>query len=105
MVRLRSYQLRAVVLKRYNIGESDKLITVFSRQQGKKIVLARGVRKLHSKKAPHLEPFSQVNLQLSKGKNIDLVTETQTIEYFKNIKNRLGRVAYAYKIVEVIDRL
>lgn len=105
MVISRSYKTDAVVLKRINFGETDKLVTVFTRMQGKKVLLAKGVRKVHSKKAPHLELFSHVSLFIHKGRNLDIVTEAYTIDSYQLLRNNLSRVAYAYKIVELLDRL
>lgn len=102
---LKSYSAEAVILKRSNVGESDKLVTIYSKSQGKLTLRAPGIRKIHSKKAPHLELFSQVKLFAVKGKTFDIITDAATIEAFSNLKSELSKVAYAYRMVEEIDRL
>ena len=102
---LKSYSAEAIILKRINIGESDKLITVYTKSQGKLMLKAPGIRKIHSRKAPHLELFSRVKLFMAKGTTFDIITDAANIEVFSNLKSELTKVAYAYRMVEEIDRL
>ena|SRR3989344_9674800 len=101
----RSFKTEGVVLKRRNFGEADKLLTVFTPFYGKIAVLAKGIRKIHSRKAPHLEVFSHVNLFIACGKSLDIVTEVETLETFHFLRTQLTRIAYAYRTVEEVDRL
>ena len=55
---IRTYKVNAIVLARRNIGEADKLITLFTKEYGKKKVLAKGIRRVSSRRAPYLEQFS-----------------------------------------------
>lgn len=100
-----SYKIEGVVIKRINLGEADKILTIFTKEKGKIVVLAKGIRKIHSRKAPHLEPFSYVKAFVSNGKTFDLITEVETIENFSLIRLSLKRIAYGYQVAEVIDRL
>ncbi len=102
---LKSYSAEAVILKRSNVGESDKLVTIYTKSQGKLTLRAPGIRKINSKKAPHLELFSRVKLFVVKGTTFDIITDVSTIEAFSNLKSELVKVAYAYRMVEEIDRL
>jgi len=56
-----SYKTEAIVLKRVSFGEADRLVTVFSRNRGKLTLLAKGIRRLTSRKKGHLELFCQVD--------------------------------------------
>ena len=62
----RSYRTEALVIRHTNFGEADRILTLYSREKGKIRVVAKGVRKLKSRKAGHLEPFTRVQLQLAK---------------------------------------
>lgn len=101
----RSYKAEGVVIKRLNFGEKDKLVTVFTKNLGKLVLLAKGIRAINSKKAPHLEVFTHVSFYAAMGRNLDIVTEAYTLQTFPNLRKNLGKVAYAYSIVEIIDRL
>lgn len=101
----RSYKAEGVVLKRLNFGEKDKLVTVFTKNLGKLVLLAKGIRAINSKKAPHLEVFTHVSFYAAIGRNLDIVTEAYTLQAFPNLRKNLEKVAYAYEIAEIIDRL
>ena len=101
----RSYKTEAIVLKRINFGEADRLVTVFSKAHGKQKLVAKGIRKITSRKKGHLELFTQVQLQVAKGKNLDLITEAATINSFPVLRRNLNRVRIAYLLAELIDQL
>lgn len=101
----RTYKTKGLVLKRYNFGEADKLITLFTKNHGKLTVLAKGVRKIHSKKAPHLELFNIVDAFLITGKTFDLITEVQTIKSFSHLCTNLYHIALLYRIIELVNKL
>ena len=102
---IKAYKAEAIVLGRRSIGEADRIITVFTKQYGKKTVIAPGVRKIKSRKSAHLELFTHVLIMLAPGKNFDLVTEAQTIEAFTNIRFKLERISFAYIGLELIHKL
>lgn len=101
----RSYQLEGIIIRRVNIGEADKLITIYSKTQGKVLVAARGIRKITSRKAPHLELFNYVRILLAKAKQFDIVTEAVTLENFPFLSDNLEILAYGYHIIEEINIL
>lgn len=100
-----SYKLEAIILKRTNFSEADRLITVFSKTHGKLKLLAKGIRKPSSRKKGHLELFNLVKLQVASTKSIDLIIEAETLTHFKSLGGNLNRVRVAYLIAELIDQL
>jgi DNA repair protein RecO (recombination protein O) len=102
---MRSYKATGIILKRRDIGESDRIITVFTKEEGKIHLKAKGVRKISSKRAPHIEPFNHVIFTMYKSEKMSVLTEIVTIESYTMIKNDLSRVGFAYHICELIDSL
>lgn len=102
--RARTFRLQALVLHHLDWGEADRLITLFSREEGKRRAVAKGVRKLRSRKSGHLEPFSQVNLLLARGKDLPIITQVETVESFSALREDLRLLGYASYIVELVDR-
>ncbi|OGD56433.1 DNA repair protein RecO [Candidatus Beckwithbacteria bacterium RIFCSPLOWO2_02_FULL_47_23] len=100
-----SYKTEAIVLKRTNFGEADRLVTVFSKHRGKLTLLAKGIRRLTSRKKGHLELFNRVKLQIANGKNLDIITEAETINSFPQLRVNLNRVRIAYLLLELVDKL
>lgn len=100
----RSYRTEALVIRHSNFGEADRILTLYSRENGKIRVVAKGVRKLKSRKAGHLEPFTRVQLQLARGRDLPIVTQAETIEAYPNIRSTLDLTAQAAYVLEIIDR-
>ena len=71
----RSLKTEAIVLRHSDMGEADRLLTLFSRDAGIIRAVAKGVRRIHSKKAGHLEPFTRVSLMLARSHELWIVTQ------------------------------
>jgi DNA repair protein RecO (recombination protein O) len=105
MARERTYQTEAVILRRRNWGEADRILTLFTPRRGKIRVRAVGVRKPSSRKAGHLELFHRANLFLAKGRDFDIVTQAETVESFPRLREDLVRSAASSYAVELLDKL
>jgi DNA repair protein RecO (recombination protein O) len=102
--RERVYRTEAVVLRRQDLGEADRLLTVYSLDRGKLRVVAKGARRPSSRKAGHLEPCTRVKLLLARGRELDIITQAEAIETYPGIQEdliRFGRASYA---IELLDR-
>lgn len=95
----------ALILKKQNIGETDRLITIFSPTLGKKRVIARAVRKPLSKLAGHLDTFMVSQLILSEDTELPKVTSAVLIEPFEDIRSSLIEVDRAYAISKIVERV
>lgn len=103
---MNSYTSEGIVIKRSNLGEADKLITVFTKNHGKITLVAKGLRKLSSKRAGSMELFNQVRISAIKGKGeLDTLAEVQTVNSFSSWRKHLGRVTLAYQLAEIVDKL
>jgi len=102
--RERSLRVEAVVLRHMDWGEADRLLWLFTRELGKVRVVAKGVRKLHSRKAGHLEPFTRVGLLLARGREMMIVTQAEAIDTFPLLRDDLLHMGYASYVVELLDR-
>jgi DNA repair protein RecO (recombination protein O) len=102
--RERSFRVEAVVLRHIDWGEADRLLWLFTRELGKVCVVAKGVRKLHSRKAGHLEPFTRAVLLLARGREMMIVTQAEAVDTFPLLRNDLLRMGYASYVVELLDR-
>lgn len=102
--RERSYRLEVIILREYNWAEADRILTVFSREQGKLRLLAKGVRKIRSRKAGHLLPFTQSQLQVAAGREMPIITQAETIQPFTSLREDLTLIGYASYVIELLDR-
>jgi len=104
MPEFRSFRLEAVVLRHADWGEADRLLTLYTRERGKVRAIAKGARKVKSRKAGHLEPFTRVTLQLARGRDLLIVTDADTIDAYQPLREDLIKTGYASYLVELLDR-
>jgi DNA repair protein RecO (recombination protein O) len=100
----RSIRVEAIVLRHMELGEADRILTVYSRERGKLSVLAKGIRKLHSRKAGHVEPFTRVILQLAPGKDLYILTQAEMVDNYENLRIDLEMFGYGSYVVELMDK-
>jgi DNA repair protein RecO (recombination protein O) len=103
-MRERLYRVEAIVLKRTDHGEADRLLTLFTPDLGKMRAIAKGARKPASRKSGHVELFARTHLLVAKGKQLDIVTQADTLDAFLPLRENLERIGYAYYLAELVDR-
>ncbi|HFQ94137.1 MAG TPA: DNA repair protein RecO, partial [Anaerolineae bacterium] len=79
-MRERTFRTEAIVIKRRNFGEADRLLTLFSREQGKIRAIAKGARKPQSRKTGHVELFMRSKFLMAKGKDLNIITQAEMVE-------------------------
>ncbi len=102
---MRTVKTTGIILKRRNIGEADRILTVYTREEGKISIKAKGVRKVTSKRASHIEPLNKAVLFIYKTGGMPVLTEVDTLVSYDNVKKNLARVGLAYHICELVDSL
>jgi DNA repair protein RecO (recombination protein O) len=101
----RPYRAEGIILKRKNTGEADRIITVFTREYGKIRLIAKGIRKVKSRRAPYLEVFSRVILLIHTGKSLDGISEASAVVAYPALRKDLEKVSLAYFLCELVDVL
>ena len=101
----KTFKTEGVILKRTNFGEADRILTLYTKHFGKISLIAKGIRKTTSRKGGNLELFNQVRIFAAKGKNLDIVTEVELVNSFKDWRQDLKKVAVAYQLAELVDKL
>ena len=102
---MRSRKLEAIVIKRINLFDSDRIITVFSKNFGKMKIKAPGVRKISSRRGPHIELLNKSSLFIYEGKKLPILTEAVTLHSFPKIKKDLGKSGLAFYVCELVNEM
>ena len=117
----RIYRTEAVVLRRADLGEADRILTLYTPTYGKLRVVAKGVRKPASKLGGHLDLFTRSKLLLARGRNLDVVTGAETLDAYRGLRveglaplvtpggasnggDALEQIGVAYYLAELLDR-
>lgn len=101
---MHSFRTEGIIIKRRDLGEADRILTVLTRNQGKINIIAKGVRKINSRRSPHVELLNHSILNIHQGK-LPILTEAETISHYSALKNDLKRASHAFYMCEVIDGL
>jgi DNA repair protein RecO (recombination protein O) len=100
----RSYSTEAIILKHTDLGEADRILVLLTPHKGKMRVLAKGVRRPTSKKTGHLEILCHSQLQVAQGRNLDIVTQAQSIEIFPHLRTELWHMTCGFYLAELVER-
>jgi len=104
MSKPRNYQTEAIIIKKIKLGEADRILTLYTPHLGKFGAVAKGVRRPRSKLAGHLELLTHSLVSLARGRNLDTITGSQTINSFLPLKSDLQLTSYALYAAELIDQ-
>jgi DNA repair protein RecO (recombination protein O) len=97
------YRDEAVVVRTYKLGEADRIVVLFTKARGKVRAVAKGVRKTSSRFGSRLEPTSHVALQLYEGRELDTITQAESLDHFRAIRDDLDRIARSSSMLEAVD--
>lgn len=104
MPRERTYRTEAIVIRRSDFGEADRLLTLFSIDHGKVRAVGKGARKPQSRKTGHVELFMRSKFLIAEGRDLDIVTQAEMVEAYAPLRDDLIRATYASYAVELLDR-
>jgi len=102
---MRSFKTEGIVIKRKNYSEADRIVTIFSKTHGKITIKASGVRKIASRRSPHIELLNYCVFSLHQGKSMPILTEVESLQNFAILKSDLKRIGAAFHICELVDGL
>lgn len=100
----RIYRCDAIVLRRLDLGETDRILTLLTDRFGKIRVIGKGIRRPTARFGPHLELFSATRLMLSRGRELDVITGAETLELHANLRSDLDALGVASHCAELVDR-
>jgi DNA repair protein RecO (recombination protein O) len=100
----RLYRTDAIILRRSDFGEADRLLTVYTPEHGKLRLLAKGVRKTTSRKAGHVELFMLTNMLVAAGRAWDIISQAEIVQAYRGLREDLEKIGYAYYLAELLDR-
>lgn len=91
-------------MKRIDYGEADRILTIFSKNKGKITAMAKGVRRMESRKGGNVELFNHTAFLMAEGRGMDIVTEAEVINSFSQLRENLELVSYTYHLIELVDQ-
>ena len=106
--RQRLYRVEGIVIRRLDLGEADKILTLYTPQRGKLRVIAKGVRRPESHLGGNVELFMRTQALIARGRNLDIITQAETVDAYKGLRVEHTdpvRLHTAFYLCELIDAL
>lgn len=102
---VRNLTADAIVIKRRNVGEADRFVTLFTDKEGKMTVRAKGVRAIGSKRKGHLELFNTIRASIHQKDHVSVLGQTILVSDRSYIKRDMKRLRIAFHLTELVERL
>jgi DNA repair protein RecO (recombination protein O) len=99
-----TYSLTAVNVGSFALGESDKVLTLFSLERGLTKAVAKGARKPGAKIAGRADVLNVNRLMLATGRSLDIITQAEGVETFPSLRRDLNRLAYGLYYAELTSQ-
>ncbi len=98
-----TYHDRGIVLRSFDLGEADRIVTFMTEGRGKVRAVAKGIRKTKSRFGGRLEATNHVELIVYEGRSLDTVTQVDLLDAFRPVREDLDRLARVMQLLEVVD--
>ena len=99
------YRDQGVVLRTIKLGETDRIVTILGQGNGKVRAVAKGVRKPGSRFGARLEPTVHLAFQCYRGRELDVVTQVETIDANRGLREHYGCLTHAISMLEAVDQV
>jgi DNA repair protein RecO (recombination protein O) len=97
------YKTKAISLKAIPFAESDKMVTLFTRDCGKIKAIAKGARKIPSRLGGRVEPFTYSDCFIAKGRSLDIISQCQVIETFQKVRESAEMLPAGIYMIKLVN--
>ncbi|NLV91917.1 MAG: DNA repair protein RecO [Firmicutes bacterium] len=99
------YRTEGIVLRTKDLGDADKILTIFTADAGKVAVVSKGCRRVRNRLIGVSAPFVHLRALIFKGKSLDTLSQGEILHSFIDLREDLLKMAYASYLAEVVDQL
>ena len=99
------YRDRGVVLRTIKLGEADRIVSLMTQANGKVRAVAKGVRRPGSRFGARLEPTTHIAFQCYRGRELDVVTQVETIDANRQLRDTYAALTHAISMLEAVDQV
>ncbi len=100
----RSFKTPTLVLRRMELGEADWLLTLLTPHHGKLDAIAKGARKINSRKIGHVELFTRADMLIHTGRELGIVVQAEMNAAYVPLRDQIERGSLAGYAAELVDR-
>jgi DNA repair protein RecO len=102
---MKTIRTKAIVIRRTNYGEADRILQLLTPEYGKLSVMARGVRREKSKLAGGIELFATSDITVTSGKgDLSILTGSRLVKFYGGIMHDYDRLTFGYEVLKQVSR-
>jgi DNA repair protein RecO (recombination protein O) len=101
---LATYKEEGVVLRAYDLGEADRILSMITATRGLRRAVAKGVKRTKSKFGGRLEPFTHLDAVLHEGRNLDTVVQVEIIRSHEPVRADFAKFLFGEAMLEMIEK-
>jgi len=94
-----------IIIKITDFGEADRLVGLVSKDHGFIDLVAKGARRITSRKAPHLDLLNLIKFQVARGRSLQVLTQAELMEPYLYLKNNLKMARTSFYLAEILNLL
>lgn len=99
------YKYTGIILSKKDVGETDRIYSIYTLESGKIRVLAKGVRKANAKLAGFLENFTLTEIFIAKNQGMGKITGSLAINTFSSVRNNIEALGNVFETVEILGKI
>jgi DNA repair protein RecO (recombination protein O) len=99
------YRDEGIVLRTYKLGEADRIVVLMTAGRGKVRAVAKGIRRTKSRIGGRLEPPNRVSLLVYEGRELDIISQAETLDHYPSLHDELDRLTDALSVIEAVDQV
>ena len=99
------YKYTGIILSKRDVGETDRIYTIYTFEMGKIRVLAKGVRRAKARLAGYLEPITQAEIFIAKTKGLGKITGSIVSNNFPYIKSNIESMKQVFYVFKNLERI
>ena len=94
-----------LVIREINVGESDRIVTILTREKGVVRASARGARTVKSRVSPAVQVLTHSDFTLFRGRELYIIDEAEPLHFFLGVRQDLDRLALAQYFAQLMESL
>ena len=102
---MKYHKLSGVIINRHIVKDADRFLTIYTLEEGKISVYAKGVRSVKSKRGSQIDLFSHIKFELFEKNDRRTLTSVELLDGHQISKTTLGNISRLFQIGELVDAL
>ena len=102
---MKSYKIEGAILRTTDFGDSNRVVTIYTKNFGKIEVNAYGCRRAKNPLSGALQMFNLISAEINQSAKVDSIKEADVIKFYPNLTADVEKMAYASLFFEVVNRM